>query len=547
MSVLSTREHQAFPVLSAAQIETARRFASGPEKHFAPGESVYAIGEQGVPAWLVLEGAIDVTRRDGLNHEAPVTSHRAGQLSGEVNQLAGRPAIAAGKAGPDGCTALPFDPAHLRALMVGSADVGEVIMRALILRRVGLIEEGGAGTILIGVPGSPNLVRLQGFLTRSTFPNLVLDAANDAEGKALVERIGVLPEELPLVVCPNGAMLKNPSETEIATCLGMTPALDPEKVFDVAVVGAGPAGLAAAVYAASEGLSVIVLDERATGGQAGASARIENYLGFPTGISGQALAGRAFNQALKFGAEIAIPIQVQRLDCAGPLLTLDLTNDRRVRARAIVAASGARYRRPDIPNLSTFEGAGISYWATPIEARLCAGEEIALVGGGNSAGQAIVFLAPQVKRLHLIVRRDLSETMSRYLIDRISALSNVEIHIGAEITSLEGDRTSGLTAATFRHGADGSIQHRALRHIFLFIGAEPNADWLRGCAETDEKGFVVTGKGALPLETNVSGIFAIGDVRAGSTKRVAAAVGEGAAVVAQIHTLIANRSAKETT
>jgi thioredoxin reductase (NADPH) len=547
MSVLSTREHQAFPVLNAAQIETARRFASGPEKHFAPGESVYAIGEQGVPAWLVLEGAIDVTRRDGLNHEAPVTSHRAGQLSGEVNQLAGRPAIAAGRAGSGGCTALPFDPAHLRALMVGSADVGEVIMRALILRRVGLIEEGGAGTILIGVPGSPNLVRLQGFLTRSTFPNLVLDAANDAEGKALVERIGVLPEELPLVVCPNGAMLKNPSETEIATCLGMTPALDPEKVFDVAVVGAGPAGLAAAVYAASEGLSVIVLDERATGGQAGASARIENYLGFPTGISGQALAGRAFNQALKFGAEIAIPIQVQRLDCSDPLLTLELTNDCRVRARAIVAASGARYRRPDIPNLSTFEGAGISYWATPIEARLCAGEEIALVGGGNSAGQAIVFLAPQVKRLHLIVRRDLSETMSRYLIDRIAALSNVEIHIGAEITSLEGDRTSGLTAVTFRRSADGSTQHRALRHIFLFIGAEPNADWLRGCAETDENGFIITGKGALPLETNVSGIFAIGDVRAGSTKRVAAAVGEGAAVVAQIHTMIANRSTKEAT
>lgn len=548
MSTFSTREHQMFPVLTAVQIETAKRFASGPEKHFAPGESVYAIGEQGVPAWLVLEGSIDVVRRDGLSHEAPITSHRAGQLSGEVNQLAGRPAIAAGRAGRDGCTAMPFDAAHLRALMVGSADVGEVIMRALILRRVGLLEEGGAGTILIGVPGSPDLIRLQGFLTRSAFPNLVLDAATDAEGKALVERIGVRPEDLPLVVCPSGAMLKNPTETELATCLGMTPALDPEKVFDVAVVGAGPAGLAAAVYAASEGLSVIVLDERATGGQAGASARIENYLGFPTGISGQALAGRAFNQALKFGAEIAIPIQVQRLDCSSnELLTLDLAGDRRLRARAVVAASGARYRRPDIHNLSTFEGAGISYWATPIEARLCAGEEIALVGGGNSAGQAVVFLAPQVRHLHLIVRRDLSETMSRYLIDRIAALPNVQIHTGAEIVGLEGDRTSGLTGATFRNRVDGSVQHRALRHIFLFIGADPNADWLRGCAQTDEKGFIVTGMGALPLETSVSGIFAIGDVRAGSTKRVAAAVGEGAAVVAQIHTMIASRSAKERT
>ena len=547
MSTLSTREHQMFPVLTAVQIATARRFASGPERHFAAGESVYAIGEQGVPAWLVLEGAIDVVRRDGLSHEAPITTHRAGQLSGEVNQLAGRPAIAAGRAGPNGCVAVPFDPAHLRALMVGSADVGEVIMRALILRRVGLIEEGGAGTILIGTPGSPNLIRLQGFLTRSAFPNLVLDAATDAEGKALVERIGVLPEDLPLVVCPNGAMLKNPSDAEVAMCLGITPALDPEKVFDVAVVGAGPAGLATAVYAASEGLSVIVLDERATGGQAGASARIENYLGFPTGISGQALAGRAFNQALKFGAEIAIPVRVQRIDCSRELLTLELACDRRVRARAVVAASGARYRRPDIPNLSTFEGAGISYWATPIEARLCAGEEIALVGGGNSAGQAVVFLAPQVKRLHLIVRRDLSETMSRYLIDRIAALPNVEIHKGAEIAGLEGDPTSGLTGATFRRRVDGSIQQRALRHIFLFIGADPNADWLRGCAQTDENGFIVTGNGALPLETNVSGIFAIGDVRAGSTKRVAAAVGEGAAVVAQIHAMIADRSAKEKT
>jgi thioredoxin reductase (NADPH) len=545
MSTLRTREHQMFPVLDAAQIASARRFASGPERHFAPGESVYAIGEQGVPAYLVLQGTIDVVRRDGLTHEAPITTHHAGQLSGEVNQLAGRPAMAAGRAGASGCIALPFDPPHLRALMVGSADVGEIIMRALILRRVGLIEEGGAGTILIGVPGSADLVRLQGFLTRSGFPNLVLDAATDAEGKALVERMGVAPEDLPLVVCPNGALLRKPSDVEIACCLGMTPALDPQVVYDVAIVGAGPAGLAAAVYAASEGLSVIVLDERAIGGQAGASARIENYLGFPTGISGQALAGRAWNQALKFGAEIAIPVQVQRLDCAGPLLTLEMPGERRVRARAVVAASGARYRRPDVPDLATYEAAGISYWATPIEARLCAGEEIALVGGGNSAGQAVVFLAPQVKRLHLIARRDLAQTMSRYLIDRIAALDNVEVHAGAEIAALHGDRKSGLSGVTFRHRIDGSVRQRALRHVFLFIGADPNAAWLRGCAETDEKGFIVTGNGALALESSVPGVFAIGDVRAGSTKRVAAAVGEGAAVVAQIHAMIANRSARE--
>jgi thioredoxin reductase (NADPH) len=545
MSVLNSREHQMFPVLDVAQIETAKRFASGPVRRFAPGEVVYAIGEQGAPSWLVLEGAIDVVRRDGLSHEAPITSHGPGQFTGEVNQLAGRASIAAGRAGAAGCTALPFDPAHLRALMVGSADVGEIVMRALILRRVGLIEERGAGTILIGVPGSPDIVRLQGFLTRSGYPNLVLDAASDSEGHAMVDRLGVLPDELPLVVCPDGNLLKKPSDAELAACLGMTPEIDPDRLYDVAIVGAGPAGLAAAVYAASEGLSVVVLDERAMGGQAGASARIENYLGFPTGISGQALAGRAFNQALKFGAEIAVPIGVERLDCTQEELTLELSGGRRLRSQAIIVASGARYRRPNIPDLATFEGAGISYWASPIEARLCAGEEVALVGGGNSAGQAVVFLAPQVKRLHLIVRRELAATMSRYLIDRIAALPNVEIHVGTEIAGLEGDRATGLRAATFRDRADGSIHRCELRHIFLFIGADPNAGWLQDCAETDANGFVITGKGALPLETSLPGVFAIGDVRAGSTKRVAAAVGEGAAVVSQIHSMIAERSTRE--
>ncbi|MGO9944698.1 MAG: FAD-dependent oxidoreductase [Rhodoblastus sp.] len=545
MSTLGAREHQMFPVLNATQITTARRFASGPERRFAPGESVFAIGEQGTPSWLVLDGAIDVLRRDGLSQEAVITTLGPGQFTGEVNQLAGRPSLAAGRAGPEGCVALPFDPAHLRALMVGSADVGEIVMRALILRRVGLIEAGGAGTILIGVFGSPDLVRLQGFLSRSGFPQLVLDAAADAEAHAFVERSGVQPEELPVVVCPDGNLLKNPSEAALATCLGITPQLDPERVYDIAIVGAGPAGLATAVYAASEGLSVIVLDERATGGQAGASARIENYLGFPTGISGQALAGRAFTQALKFGAEIAVPLQVKRLDCSGEPLALELSGNRRLRARAVVVASGARYRRLDIPNLGTFEGAGVSYWASPIEARLCAGEEVALVGGGNSAGQAVVFLAPQVKRLHLIVRRDLSETMSRYLIERIAALCNVEIHVGAEVSALEGDRASGLTAVSFKNRSDGSVCRRELRHLFLFIGADPNAGWLQGCAETDAKGFVVTGKGPLPLQTSLPGVFAIGDVRAGSTKRVAAAVGEGAAVVAQIHAKMAKRSTRE--
>ncbi|WP_226016634.1 FAD-dependent oxidoreductase [Novosphingobium sp. FKTRR1] len=545
MKSADDRDHQRFPTLDPMQIATARRFASGPETDFAPGETVYAIGASDVPAWLVLDGAIEVVRRDGLNGEAPIVTHHAGQFSGEVNQLAGRPSIAGGRAGTQGCRALPFDPAHLRALMVGTAEVGEIVMRALILRRVSLIAQGGAGTILIGVPGSADVVRLQGFLTRSGYPNLVLDAHAEGEGKDLVERTGVLPEQLPLVVCPTGPVLRRPSNAELAACLGTIPTLDPATIYDVAVVGAGPSGLATAVYAASEGLSVIVLDAQAIGGQAGASARIENYLGFPTGISGQALAGRAFNQALKFGAEIAIPIRVESLDCSGPELALDLAGGHRLRARSVVIATGARYRRPEVPGLAAFEGAGISYWASPIEARLCVGEEIALVGGGNSAGQAVVFLAPYVKRLHLVVRRELAQTMSRYLIDRISALPNVELHVGSEIAELEGDRTSGLSGVTFHNLDSGARVHRAVRHLFLLIGADPNADWVRDCVDIDAKGFVITGQRGLSLETSVSGVFAIGDVRAGSTKRVAAAVGEGAAVVSQIHAKLAEPAAKE--
>ncbi|MBB4860513.1 thioredoxin reductase (NADPH) [Novosphingobium chloroacetimidivorans] len=544
MSTIDTRRHQMFPVLDPHQIETAKRFASGPPQCFPAEEEVYAIGEVDAPAWLVLAGTIDVVRRDGLNHEAAITTHGAGQLTGEVNQLSGRPSIAGGRAGSEGCTAMPFDAAHLRALMIGSADVGEVIMRALILRRVALIEDGGAGTILIGTPGSPEVVRIQGFLTRSGYPNLVLDASADAEGHALVERIGVLPHELPLLVCPNGTILRRPSEAEVAACLGMLPEIAPDKVYDVAIVGAGPAGLAASVYAASEGLSVLVVEERAMGGQAGASARIENYLGFPTGISGQALAGRAYNQALKFGVEMAIPLGAVQLACAnrgaGDPIPLELAEDRKVQARTLVIASGARYRRPDVPGLEQFEGNGISYWASPIEAKLCANEKVALVGGGNSAGQAVVFLAAHVAELHLIVRRPLEATMSHYLVERIAALPNVTMHVGSEIAELEGDRESGLTAAVFRDRKTGETSRCELRHMFLFIGADPNAAWLQGCVETDAKGFVITGEGGgLPLETSQPGVFAIGDVRAGSTKRVAAAVGEGAAVVAQIHAKLA--------
>lgn len=553
MGLAEERFEQMFPVFDSVQAETMARFASGPARTFAPGESIFETGERNVPSYLVLEGTLEIERRDGLHRFASVISHTPGQFSGEVSQLSGNGAIPSGRAGPKGLTALPFDAAHIRALMVGSAEIGEVVMRSFILRRVALIESEGAGSLLIGRPFMPEIVRLQGFLSRNGYPCTVLDIETDADARDAVEKFGIREDELPLVICPNGKLLKRPSDAEAGACLGITPELDYNKIYDVAVVGAGPAGLAAAVYGASEGLSMIVLDSRAFGGQAGASARIENYLGFPTGISGMALAGRAFNQAQKFGAEIAIPLTVDKLDCGGAdcaarkPFKLELADGRgTLLARTIIIASGVRYRRPAIHNLSDFDNNGVSYWASPIEAKLCEGEEVALIGGGNSAGQAVVYLAPKVKHLHLIVRRNLETTMSSYLIERIQSLSNVSLHVGKEIVSLDGD-TRGLRAATFRELRGGTEKSIALRHLFLFIGADPNGNWLENCVTTDDKGFIVTGaafdcataRAPMPLETSVPGIFAIGDVRAGSTKRVGAAIGEGAQVVSQIHQVLA--------
>jgi thioredoxin reductase (NADPH) len=555
MSLVDTRLEQIFPILDTLQIENAKRFASGDAQTFAPGTLIYDVGMRNTPSWLVLAGGMEIVRRDGLHRQSSVVSLSPGQFSGEVSQLSGRGTLASGSAGPEGCTALPFDAAHIRALMIGSAELGEILMRAFILRRVGLIQEGGAGSLLIDRGTSPCLIRLQGFLARNGYPCTVMDANADEDARSLIERLGIIPAELPLLVCPNGDVLKRPTNAEAGMCLGITPVLDPAKVYDVAVVGAGPAGLAAAVYGASEGLSVIVLDQRAYGGQAGASARIENYLGFPTGISGQALAGRAFTQAQKFGAEVAIPLEVVKLDCAGPdrcagdLFRLDISTGCTVRARTVVIASGARYRRPDIPNLSDFDSNGVSYWASPIEAKLCEGEEVALIGGGNSAGQAVVYLAPKVKHLTLVVRGNgLAASMSRYLIDRIDALPNVELKVDTEVVALDSHAGGGLASASLRERASGSTRKMALRHLFLFIGADPNTGWLQNCVDMDHKGFVFTGEGfavpgmtrkPMPLETSMPGVFAIGDVRAGSTKRVGAGIGEGAAVVAQIHQVLA--------
>jgi thioredoxin reductase (NADPH) len=550
--LIDTQREQMFPVLTAAQIRAAEQFASGAARRFEADEVVFDVGQRDVPAWLVLAGTLQIWQRDGRGREVPITIERPGQFSGEVNQLVGKPTLNIARAGAEGLEALPFDALHLKALIVGSAEIGEIVMRALILRRVGLIEAGGSGYVLIGPPRDPQLLQLQGFLTRNSYPLTVLDSDSDAEGQDLIKQFGVSADDLPLMLCPNGTVLKRPSDAEAANCLGITTELDPAAIYDVAVVGAGPAGLATAVYAASEGLSVLVLDQRAIGGQAGASARIENYLGFPAGISGQDLAGRAFNQAEKFGAQVALPLRVDRLKCEfsedsnRAEICLHLASGATVRSRSLVIASGARYRRPAIANIAALEGAGVSYWASAVEARVCAGEDVVLAGGGNSAGQAVVFLANRVKRLHLVVRgAGLAASMSKYLIDRIGALPNVELHTFSELVDLQ-ENAQGLYGATFRNSRTGAEHQRDVRHVFLFIGADPNSGWLQGCVELDRHGFVLTGpsltqagassrRSPLPLETSLRGVFAIGDVRSGSTKRLAAAVGEGAAVVAQIH------------
>lgn len=555
-SLIERRREQMFPVLSSQQIEIARRFGGEPRK-FKPHEIVFKIGQVAAPAYLVLSGSIEVIKHDGLGSTSVITTHGPGELTGEISQLAGGPSLAEGRAGADGAEAVPFDSAQVRSLVVATAEVGETVMRAFILRRVFLIETG-AGLVLIGAGATPEALRLQNFLRRNGAPYTMLDPREDRDAASLIDRLGISNAELPLAVCPDGTMLRNPHEKALAHCLGLLPSFLADRSYDVAIVGAGPAGLATAVYAASEGLSVLVLDARAFGGQAGASARIENYLGFPTGISGEALAGRAYTQAQKFGAVMAIPVTVGLLKPTPDGththprgFELELDEERPVRATTVVVASGARYRKPDVPNLSHFEGRGVYYWASPIELKLCERREVVVVGGGNSAGQGVVFLASHVSRVYLLVRgRSLGENMSQYLVDRIRALPNVEVHVQTELTQLIGEPPEGLQAVRWRDWSSGNEEQRAIRHVFLFIGAEPNTDWLRRCAvSVDAKGFVQTGvladasaatdrgleRRCLPLETSQHGVFAVGDVRAGSVKRVSAAVGEGAALVAQLH------------
>ncbi len=542
---IDARRAQMFPTLGAADEARLKRF--GEIRHFPAGSMVVKAGEKSPGLVFVLSGRLEVSQSSVLGREV-IIEHGPGNFLGELAQLSDRPALVDAVALTD-LEAIVVPPRALRDLLVQEAELGERLMRALILRRVGLLEAGMSGPIVIGPAGNGDVLRLENFLARNGHPHRFLDSASDSCAGVLTARFHIRPEELPIVLCPGGQLLRNPSEGELARCIGLVRSIDPTRVYDTVIVGAGPAGLAAAVYAASEGLATFVLDCRSFGGQAGASARIENYLGFPTGISGIALMARAYNQAQKFGAEFAIPDEAAQLDGdgQGARFRLALGNGEAVRAASVVIASGARYRRLPIANLSEFESGSVHYWASPLEAKLCAGQEVALVGAGNSAGQAVVYLASQVKKVWLIVRgAGLEATMSQYLVERIKSLANVEIITRTEICGLEG-KDGVLSTVTWRNRDSGAEQRKPIAHLFLFIGAEPNTDWMSACGiALDDKGFVVTGgDGRHALATSRDGVFAIGDARAGSVKRVAAAVGEGAQVVAALHAFLAQDRAAQ--
>jgi thioredoxin reductase (NADPH) len=525
---------------SDVEIERLTRF--GEPRSYHAGDMLASVGDVGPGLMLILSGQVEVTRPAGRGREHIVT-HERGNFMGELAQLSGRPYLVNEQALTD-VEALAIPPDRLRALLIAEADLGERLMRALILRRVGLIESG-AGPVVIGADANSDVLRLTNFLRRNGHPFRTLDPASDTCAQELIQRFKVEPEELPIVLCPTGQLLRNPSEYQLARCSGLLGPIDAAKLYDVVVIGAGPAGLATSVYAASEGLSVLTIDCRSFGGQAGASARIENYLGFPTGISGMALMGRAFSQAQKFGVEVAIPDEAMKLECGNDPCHVQLGTGELVQARTVVIATGARYRRLGVERLEQYEGSSVHYWASPLEADLCANQEVALVGGGNSAGQATVFLAGRARRVTLIARRSLSETMSQYLIERIQSLPNVDVVIGCEISALEG-AGGDLEAISYRNRTTGEIVRRPIRYLFSFIGAEPNTDWLEPSGiRLDGRGFVSTGEeiasDRLPLETSRRGVFAIGDVRTCSVKRVAAAVGDGAQVVASIHAYLATQ------
>ncbi|WP_205481343.1 FAD-dependent oxidoreductase [Sphingomonas arenae] len=526
------REAQTFPVLSAEMAGRIARF--GQEEALGDGDHLFRRGERSVDFFLVVEGAIDIIdhERDG---DHVVHQHRARQFTGELDLFNDRKILVSGRAnGPT--RVVRVARRDFRSMITAEPDIGEIIMRAFILRRVGLMRHEQGGVELIGPMDHPDTVRLNTFLTRNGYPHTTTDSLAEPER---VPECGLVPDQLPAVLS-DGEVLVRPSNRELATHLGITVPLDGEHRFDLAVVGAGPGGLAAAVYAASEGLDTVILEDIAPGGQAGTSSKIENYLGFPTGISGQALAGRAQVQAQKFGARLAVARTVERLERDGEGFTLTLDCGQPVRTRAVVAATGARYRKLAAPGLERFEGSGVHYAATAMEANLCSGRPVVIVGGGNSAGQAAVFMAQHASHVHLLVRGDgLAATMSRYLIDRIDAGERITLHRFCEVEELGGTRGLEWVRWRVRGQEPETVEAAAL---FVMIGAAPNSEWLSGVAETDEKGFVCTGSDGSPFMTTAPGLFAVGDVRSGSVKRVASAVGEGSVVIQFVHRYLEEQS-----
>jgi thioredoxin reductase (NADPH) len=544
-NIATQRREQVFPILEAADLTRLTRF--GEVRRFRLGDLLERAGERPPGLFVLTAGRVLIKQRNGLGQLVAIAHHGPGEFLGESGRFGGAASFVDAEATED-VEALLVPTERLRSLIIGEADLGERITRALILRRAMLVESGSSGPVLIGRAESAQVLRLQGFLRRNAVPYQRLSPSESADSATLLEQYGATPDDV-MAISPNGAILVNPDEAQLARCIGMLDMRDRPHCADVLIVGAGPAGLAAAVYAASEGLKVVVLDSRHFGGQAGASTRIENYLGFPTGVSGEKLAGRAFVQAQKFGADMMIPAAACGLDSsradADGALRLQLDDGRWLKSKTIVIACGASYRRPAVPRLAELEGRGVWYWASAMEAALCEGCEVALVGGGNSAGQAAVFLAERTARVFMLIRGDdLSHSMSRYLVDRIATTPNIEVLAQTELFALRGDRGSGLLGASWRDRRDGRQSSRDIRHLFLFIGADPATKWLEGSGvATDANGFILTGAEAAmagqavprALETSVPGVFALGDVRAGSVKRVGGAIGEGAAVVALIH------------
>lgn len=549
---LTTRQAQMWPVLTPAQV--ARIAAFGTEVRYPAGHVLYDQGDTHMPFFVVLDGQIDIVygRHGGI--EELVTSFREHQFTGEVTLLTDRRSLVMARARTD-VRVIRVEQPRLRAIVQTESELSELLMRAFILRRVGLLSSSYGDSVIIGSRNSASTLRLQAFFARNGQPVQYLDVDRDAVVQELLDQFHVTIDEIPIViVCRRGCVLRNPSETEVADCLGFNANIQTGTVRDVVICGGGPGGLAAAVYGASEGLDVLVVESSAPGGQAASSSKIENYLGFPTGISGQALAGRAITQAEKFGAQIIVAHGAIRIDCSEPIIRIDLGGGEHVRTRAVIIATGAEYKKLAIPDLARFEGVGIYYAATYVEAQRCGDNEVVIVGGGNSAGQAATFLARSCKHVHMLIRGpDLAASMSRYLIRRIEETPNITLRKRTRVVGLEGK--DHLERVTWCDDATGEVSTHPVRHLFTMAGASPNTEWLRGCVLTDSKGFVCAGadlthdmlveaqwpleRAPLLFETSRPHIFAVGDVRANSMKRVASAVGEGSVCIQLVHRILA--------